>query len=466
MLKRLSIKARIILATTVVLSLVFAGFSVVIYQKAKSAYYGRLDAHLVEYAEKIRGEVEEQYYEKRFPDTTDFRDLKAEGLAGSFVRLTDEHGEVIFADSMLAGQGFKPWDAIKTGRFTFEDVAVGEDRYRSLWARVEVEDRDRYAMQVVVPLTEVEAAVQLLLLLFLLGVPIALAVSAGAVYGIVSTAFQPLSEMIRTADKISATNLSERVPLPKSHDEVFALTSTMNTMMERIEQAFKSQKQFIADASHEIRTPLAIMRSELEFAQKHLSESLSQESLEAALEEVDRLKRLSDDLLLLAKLESPAATLKDVPVRLDEVLADCVMRMKPVAEKENVGLQLEISEAIEIRGDEDRLKGAVLNLVDNAIKYSSAGGTVTITLSNDKRSVSVSVRDEGDGIAAEDQDKIFERFHRSESKRSRHDGNGLGLAIVRRIVELHNGTIAVVSQLGKGSTFTIEFPRIEHDQTD
>jgi signal transduction histidine kinase len=458
LLNKFTIKARIILATTIVLGLVFASFSIVIYQKAKSAYFGRLDARLEGYAERIRGEVEEQYYEKRFPDAADFRDLKAEGLAGSFVRLLDQNGEVIFADSMLLGQAYKKWQAIKPGQFTLDNVAIANYHYRSLWARVEVEDRDQYSVQIVVPLTEVEVALRLLLLLFLLGVPVALTVSAGAVYGIVTIAFRPLSAMIRTAERISGSNLSERVPSPPSRDEVFALASTLNTMMERIEKAFKSQKQFIADASHEIRTPLAIIRSELEYAQKQIGEAASKESLDAALDEIDRLKKLSDDLLLLAKLDSTALARRFQPVRLDELLADCVKKMKPIADAKNVTLSLTVEEAVETEADEDKLRSAFLNLIDNAIKYSQDTGNVDIVTCSTENGVEVSVRDQGEGIEEEELKNIFERFHRAGSSRSRHDGSGLGLAIVQLIVGLHNGELTVESQPGKGSTFRIFLP--------
>ena len=457
-MSKFSIKAKIVLATTIVLGLVFVGFSIVIYQKAKSAYFGRLDARLEGYAEKIRGEVEEQYYEKRFPDAADFRDLRTEGLAGSFLRLSDQQGQVIFADSILTGQPFKPWDAINPRQFTFEDVAIANDRYRSLWARVEAEDRDRYSVQIVVPLTEVEAALKLLQLLFLFGVPVALAISAGAVYGIVTTAFRPLSAMVQTAERISASNLSERVASPETHDEVFALASTLNTMMERIEQAFKSQKQCIADASHEIRTPLAIIRSELEYAQKEIAEVASNESIEAALDEVDRLKKLSDDLLLLAKLDSASLTMKLQTVRLDELLADCVKRMKPIADTKRVTLALTVHDVAEIHGDEDKLRSAILNLLDNAIKYSKNGGTVDIISRSNGRDVEVTVCDHGEGIAPEEVEHVFERFHRAASSRSQHDGSGLGLAIVRRILEVHKGSVSVRSKIGEGSTFTIALP--------
>jgi signal transduction histidine kinase len=455
----LSIKARIILATTAVLGVVFVVFSLVIYQRARGAYYDRLDARLVGYTEKLRGEVEEQYYEKRLPDVTELRELKYEGLSGSYFRLSDQTGKSIYADSILAGEPQKPWTSIAPHQFTFEDNTIGSVRYRTLWARVEAGDQDRFSVQVAVPLTELEASLGLLQLLFLIGVPLALTISGLAVYAIVLAAFRPLSSMVRTSGRISASNLSERIPVPRNRDEVFTLAMTLNTMMERIEKAFRSQKQFVADASHEIRTPLSIMRSELEYAQRQAEGDSTKESLHAALEEVDRLKNLSDDLLLLAKLDSSSLTLNIAAVRMDELLADCVKKMKAIADIRNITLLLTVHDVVEIEADEEKLRSAMLNLVDNAIKYSREGGNVEIKTCANDRDVEVTVHDEGEGIAEEEIQNVFKRFHRSSTSQSRHDGSGLGLAIVRGIVELHGGTVTASSKPGEGSVFTVRIPK-------
>jgi len=456
--RTLSIKARIILATTVVLAILFAGFGIVIYQGAKRAYIGRLDARLQGYAETFREEIEEQRNEKRFPTIKDFTDLKSKGMVASFVRLSDERGGVIFTDSLLAMDAPKPTESVGQDQFNFENVAVGGHRFRSLWSRIETEGPDRYSLQILLPLTEVEASLELLQLLFLIGVPIALIISAYAVYTIVVTSFKPFSTMVQSAEKISASNLRERIPLPRQNDEVFILASALNTMMERIELAFRSQKQFVADASHEIRTPLAIIRSELEYAQKQAAGMTSDESLKIALDEVDRLKKLSDDLLLLARLDSTSLGLKIQSVRVDELLADCVKRMKAVAETKRITLSLTIHGAVEIEADEDKLRTAILNLLDNAIKYSGEAGNVEIESRSVKSGIEVSVRDHGEGIPESEIAAVFERFHRTSSSRTRQDGSGLGLAIVRRILDLHNGTVAVRSTPGEGTTFSITLP--------
>ncbi len=457
-MRNLTIKTKIILATTIVLGVVFSGFGYVVYQNAKRAYFGRLDARLESQAEKIREEVEEQYLEKRFPNIADLLSLKTEGLPNIHVRLMDSVGVIILNDTLFKNWESKQWNFVRGQEYSFEDRAIEGVRYRSLWGPVEAKDQDRYAVQIAVSIWEVETSLALLQLLFILGVPLALAISGIAVYAIVNTAFRPLSAMILAAEKVSANNLGERLSPPKSHDEVFMLTATFNSMMERIESAFKSQKQFVADASHEIRTPLSIIRSELEYTQKHPSDPTSQGSLEAALREVDRLKKISDDLLMLARLESASMNMNLHQVRIDELLTHCVVRMKPLADQAQVTLELEICEAIETRGDAEKLRSAIINLIDNAIKYSSKGDKVTVKLSSQNRAVEISIHDEGKGIPVEEQQNIFERFHRSESTRATRTGSGLGLAIVHRIVDLHNGSVSVVSKPEKGSVFTITIP--------
>ncbi len=454
----MSIKTTIVLVTTFVLGIVFTAFSVIVYQKAKAAYWGRLDAKLQGYATTVREEVDEQTNEHRFPTVADFKDLRSRGLAGSLLRILDSKGNVLVDDTLLDSQSSIAPDELVRRPMIVEHAVLRGERYRTLWTTIDQAQQGRYLLQIALPSTEVEASLQLLQLLLLAGVPIALIISAISVHIIVRGAFRPLAAFVHTVDAIGEKNLRERILLPRQKNEVRSLASTFNGMMDRIERAFASQRQFVADASHEIRTPLAIIRSELEFAQKQNNNESVRESIGTALEEVERLKSLSDNLLTLARIDSAAVVVEKTEVRLDELLADCIRKMKNVAEKKGVALVLQIDEVSTIPADREKLQRAILNIVDNALKYSYAGGTVTITTRVSDGQVDILVRDEGEGIPQEELAKIFERFHRTESQRSGAEGSGLGLAIVRGIVELHHGTLAVASEQGKGSVFTISLP--------
>ncbi len=454
----MSIKTKIIVATTIVLGIAFSSFSYIIYQRAKVAYWGRLDARLQGYAGTFREEVDEQTNERRFPTVLDFEGLKSKGLVGSLFRLVDEQSNVVVDDSTLHVQPLIPFDQLVHRQSKFNDVDLKGEQYRSLWTVIERERGDRYFLQIALPATEVEANLRLLQLLFMGGVPIVLILSALAVYLVVAGAFKPISTIVHTTESISAANLHERITLPHRRDEVLRLASTFNTMMDRIERAFTSQKQFVADASHEIRTPLAIVRSELEFARKQANDEQVRESIATALDEVERLKVLSDNLLTLARIDADSVVLSKRDVRLDELLADSVRKMKTISEKKKISLVLHIDEVSTIQADREKLQRAVLNLLDNALKHSPEGGTVTLSTRKNVDKVEIVVCDEGDGIPEEERERIFERFHKSDAQRSSGEGSGLGLAIVQGIVDLHHGSISVASEPGKGAAFTISLP--------
>jgi two-component system phosphate regulon sensor histidine kinase PhoR len=197
----------------------------------------------------------------------------------------------------------------------------------------------------------------------------------------------------------------------------------------------------------------------LEFAERNAGKPAAEKSLHIALEELERLSRLTDGLLLLTRLESPGFSLKTRPVRLDELLVECVQNMKQAATQFKVALELHIDEAVELPADRDRLKGVVLNLLDNALHYSPAGGTIYLSVttpSND--TVRIIVKDSGPGISPNDLPHIFKRFYRADTERARENGSGLGLAIAEQVVRLHNGQIMVESTFGAGSKFIVELP--------
>jgi signal transduction histidine kinase len=310
-------------------------------------------------------------------------------------------------------------------------------------------------------MTEVEANLHYLRLLFMIIIPLALLITAVAASLITRLAFRPMSGMVETARQISASNLHTRLVLPDAHDEVRALGDALNKMIERIDSAFKSQKQFIADASHEIRTPLSVISTELEFAERKVIDPTIQESIQASLAEIDRLARMAEGMLLLARLDFSQDVLRMKPTRLDELLVECVQLMRALAAKNHIEINLSVEEAVEMTADTEKLKSAILNLLDNSIKYSKPNSSVDARLklnhSLPKR-VLVILEDRGSGIAASDIPKIFKRFYRGENARAEISGSGLGLAIAEKIIALHGGSISVQSEEGNGSVFTIELP--------
>ena len=224
---------------------------------------------------------------------------------------------------------------------------------------------------------------------------------------------------------------------------------------------YKSQQQFIADASHEIRTPLTVICSELEAAAQHATDPALKDSIQLSLSETDRLARLADGLLLLARLDAAQVKLTLTPVRLDELIAAGVQRVGALASKKAITFRIDIAEPIEVEADEEKLMSVLRNLLDNAVKYSWDSTTVTISLARsggDRGNILLAVEDCGAGIPPQAIGSIFNRFYRADASRSATEGHGLGLAIARQLVELHGGTISVRSELGRGSRFTVELP--------
>lgn len=303
---------------------------------------------------------------------------------------------------------------------------------------------------------------RLSLLLGLVG-PVALLLGSYGGLLLANQALRPVDRLTRTAKEIGEGDLSKRVPVPPQQDELGRLATTFNRMIERLQAAFERQRQFTSDASHELRTPLAVMRGDIEITLRR--ERTPQEYrrvLTSNLEEIMRLTRLVEDLLMLARADSNQAMLRAEPMVFDELCEQTVEYLRPLAEQKSQTLRYEppAERPLMINGDAQRLKQMLLNLIDNAIKYTPAGGSVTVSVNREGREAVLRVADTGRGIPAEDLPHIFERFFRHSRNTSDKTviGFGLGLSIVKWIVDSHGGKIEAVSKVGAGTTFTVRLP--------
>ncbi len=457
----MTINFKMTLLSTVVFGLLLAGFAILIYRGLREAEIAKLDARLEVHAGKIQTEFEEEADEGTIPVAKDLLSLKTDGLPEVKMRIIDRENKIFFQDSLLATSSTRPLHDGLTGVSEKSFLRLGNEDFRCLWAPITFEGKTNYVQQIAAPMTEVEGNLQYLRLLFLIIIPLALLITAVAASLITRVAFRPMSGMVETARRISASNLHTRLVLPEVHDEVRALGDALNKMIERIDSAFKSQRQFIADASHEIRTPLSIISTELEFVERQVTDSTIQDSIQASLAEIDRLARMAEGMLLLARLDSSQDVLRFKPTRLDELLVECVQLMRALAAKKHIEINLSIEEAVEITADTEKLKSVILNLLDNSIRYSKPNDSVDAKLmlnhSLPKRALII-LEDRGYGIAVSDIPNIFKRFYRGETARAETSGSGLGLAIAKQIIALHNGSISVQSEEGKGSVFTVELP--------
>jgi Signal transduction histidine kinase len=456
----LTITSKIILAYTIVFGVTLAGFAFVIYHSTQTSELAKLDARLDNHANKLQESIEKKEESGKILLVEKLSRIQTEGLKEIRFRLVDKNGTFVLGDSSLIGLSIPPWPLKEHLPPRREYVTMNEHTYRSMWVPVDVRHSVVYDLQIAAPMTELETNLERLLFLFCVVAPVALLLTALAAFFITRIAFKPITSMVHTTRSITAAKLDSRLPVPQTKDEIRELAETLNEMMERIDAAFRTQRQFVADASHEIRTPLTIIRSELEFAERNRGNAEAEKSLHIALEELERLARLTDGLLLLTRLDLPGFSLKTRPVRVDELLIECVQNLKNATDQQGVIIELHIDNAVEVTADRDRLKSVVLNLLDNALHYSPKGGSIHLSLAIlSRNAVQIIVEDSGPGIAPNDLPHIFQRFYRADTERSRENGSGLGLAIAEQVIRLHNGKITVESTLGVGSKFVVELPK-------
>ena len=317
-----------------------------------------------------------------------------------------------------------------------------------------------YKIDLAVPTDSIQKSLFLLVIYFAIGAILLLAIVWAGGNILMRKALRPVDEIIRSVNEITSKNLDRRLPMPKFENEINQLVKTFNELLDRLSRSFQMQKAFIADASHELRTPLSIIIADVETALKNMDDkSPSKQVLGNSVNEVERMARIVDDLNMLAKTDSGQITINKQNIRLDDILMATVSRSQVLAQKKNIKLEIKHIDIVEYAGDEELLIRAMSNLVFNAIKYSDDNAVVDLSLSKIANSACFTVTDYGIGIEKELQDKIFDRFYRIDSSRSRSTGgSGLGLAIARLIVEIHAGKINVESTPEKGSTFTIELP--------
>jgi heavy metal sensor kinase len=297
---------------------------------------------------------------------------------------------------------------------------------------------------------------------FLAGVPLVLMLASLGGYFLARKSLAPIASMNSQTQRISADSLSSRLDVNNVRDELGRLATTINELLARLESSFSEQQRFIADASHELRTPLAVLRGETEVALgKTRTIPEYQESLTLIQEEAERLSRIVEDLFILARqpIESLPALIKE-PVSLTEVVKDCARAAQVLAIRKGVRLKAENnSSSIVLNGDEELIKRMIFNLLDNAVKYTPEGGEISLALKRQNGNAEIVVRDTGIGISETHQPRVFDRFYRVDKARSRAlGGAGLGLSIVRCIVEAHGGQISIESTNHLGSTFTVSLP--------
>jgi heavy metal sensor kinase len=298
-------------------------------------------------------------------------------------------------------------------------------------------------------------------------IPLAVLLAAVGGYFLARRSLSPVVVMSNQAERIGAKNMQDRLAVRNTEDELGQLARSFNRLLDRLDSSFQHQRRFVADASHELRTPVAILAGETEVAlsKEHRSPEEYRESLEILRKEALRLKRIVEDLFTLTRADIGQLPLTPSSFYLDELAADCVHNCRTLAQAKQISLTCSQAGELPVTADESLLRRMLLNLLDNAIKYTPVGGAVTVTCSHMNGSYTVAFSDNGPGIPSELQPRIFERFFRADESRGRNDGAsggaGLGLAICRWIAEAHHGRLELSKSDATGSTFTFSMPALE-----
>lgn len=397
--------------------------------------------------------------------TTAPEETRADVELGALVRILNVRGEVVYVTPAFLALNIPPTSVARPlhGKAWEGTVTAQNGETVRLYSAALVDSGTVYGVvqvgESLAPLGHTLQSVEIELLLI---VPFVLLLGTIGSYWLAARAFAPIQRLTRIAKRIEAGDLHERVPISRSKDEVQSLALTFNEMIERLDKAFKRQRRFVADASHELRTPVAAIRSMTDVVLAQRTPIEPEEYLAVLRDvnaEAERLGHLINDLLALARTDENQALLEHEPVRLDLLVADVVATTEPLAAEKGITLEVLANEPATVLGDEVRLIQVIMNLIDNALNYTNAGGIVKLEVVVQNNSAILTVRDTGIGIAPEHLEHIFERFYRVDPARSRAaGGTGLGLAIVEWIVRAHGGKITVASEVGQGTTLNVMLP--------
>jgi heavy metal sensor kinase len=459
-----SIRFQLVVWYTTLLGAVFTLFGFFVYAALHHFLSDNLNRSLHRYSTQIvtsieteRSELDQSWFDQELsshyaPETT-----------GRFIRVTLVPDAVLYISGAPKDGSFDP-DKIPRvpaeERESLRKVSFEDGREILIRSLPVKKNGKLYFLEVGGGTGQVDAVSRSMLLWLLGSIPLVFATAALGAYVLVGRALKPVERITGAAERITLHSLEERLPVSQTGDELENLSLALNRMITRIDDAYEYTRRFIADASHELRTPLTILRGELEHVlNTHHLNAEARETLASNLEEVERLGKIVEGLFALSRLDAGEAQAETVKFDLTALAQTTTEQMCLLAEDKGISLQCDGPSAVFIEGDRARLKQVIVNLLDNAIKYTPEGGRVLVRTSAIDNKAILEVADNGLGIPAGALPHVFERFYRVEKGRSRElGGAGLGLSIVKSICAAHHATVAVESREGEGSTFRVTLP--------
>lgn len=436
----------------------YEGFNLYLQRITKDALVRR--SRLI--ASTLQVDIEKQGEHNIVDDITKYY---APEVNGRFLRITRSDGSLLYVSGLPHDGSFDPSLVsrlklpIAGAYFRQESVLDGDDML-IYTLPINLHNGKSFFIESGVSTEQIAGPLRGLLAVLGFLLPVVLLCAIGGGYLLVRRALIPVDELTKAAARITSENLKERLPVNHTGDELERLSISLNNMIIRLEKAIQHSSQFTADASHELRTPLTVLQCELEtIIQKPRIDNEMRERIGSALGETERLAKIVEGLLTISRLDAGEARMEKSTLNLAELTAATVEQMRLLAEDKNISLYCFISPKIFITGDAHRLKQVIVNLLDNAVKYTLQGGQIKVNVSAEADHAILMVTDTGIGIPTNVQPHIFERFYRADKVRSREEGGaGLGLSIVKSICLAHGGDISVISKENEGSCFSVSLP--------
>lgn len=471
-----SVRIRLTLWYTAAMTLVLVVLAAVTYFVLRQNVVRRADGNATELADSFLATIRAELGEASKSDSVDegiaaaiaehrFRDVVFVVFdpQGDFLGASEGsrsgHTEGLTRESLTAS--LRPLVAAPD---TFRYVRIGERQYRSYVRHFSI-DQQAGALFVLQSLHRQNEFLDTLTGTFWVVIPLAIALAGAGGYLLARRSLSPVVVMSAQASRISSENLYERLKVHNARDELGQLAAAFNELLDRLNQSFERQRRFVADASHELRTPVAILCGEAEvtLSQEKRTEEEYRESLRILGEEAKRLKHIVEDLFTLARADAGQHPLAPSDFYLDELAAECSKNVRTLASAKRIAVSCESSVELPIRADEALLRRMLMNLMDNAIKYTPPGGSIVLRCAAENGRYRLSLEDSGQGIPGELQSRIFERFFRADKARSRGTtdggGAGLGLTIASWIAGAHGGSLELSRSTSEGSVFTVFLPK-------
>jgi len=479
-----SIRFKVLVWYTLILTLTLFAFGLLLYESFNKAIYNDFDDLLSSRAYGIANSIA-VYWGAKQAEGLNIKDpanaanfkmvvrgwveekRKDPELMSIFAQILNSKGELLVASKSMPR-------IEQLSKEDFEDILNGEDSFDTvdgvttegkktkfrLYTKPVVENgKTEYVVQIAGPANLLSIALGNLRVLLFLLIPLTVILASLPGVLLVRLTLKPVDSMVNTLRQITAENLKLKIHIPDTKDEIKKLADTLNGMIDRLDRSFSSQQRFIQEISHDLKTPMNILRGELEAAlKKPYSEQEYKAILHKSLTELDGFSKIIEDLLVIGQLDDSQLFFEIKKVNLTRLIDQVMKDMEILFGQKEITASFSCHDNMITDGDEGQLKRLLMELLDNAIKYTYRKGKVTVTASKDDRYVNIAVSDTGAGIPEDEIGYIFDRFYQVSKSRNTKDGFGLGLSRARSIVEAHKGSIKVESQYGKGSAFIVSLP--------